>query len=99
MDDMTLFHDDHRTLEDARDAIRDWLWSERRLELKSYDHTLQPTAQPSTFLGFRVSRSGLAPGPKAKRRLKQRLRRTEDLGTAALVRGLRAYRGMMLSIG
>jgi len=60
---------------------------------------VQPTTQPSTFLGFRVSRAGLLPGPKARRRLRQRLRDASVLGPDRLTRGLRAYRGVLLTLG
>ncbi len=99
MDDFTLFSDERTQLEDAREAIREWLSTERRLALKPRHQTVQPTAQASTYLGFRVSRSGLLPGPKAKRRLKQRLRNAEAMGIERLVRSLRAYRGVLLTIG
>ncbi len=99
MDDFTLFGDDASALAEAREAIADWLRSERKLELKPGCGAVQPTAQPSTFLGFRVSRAGLLPGPKAKRRLRQRLREAEALGPDRLVRGLRAYRGVLLTLG
>lgn len=99
MDDFTLFDDNRAALEEAREAIREWLRRERQLEFNPRHQTVQPTTQPSTYLGFRVSRSGLLPGPKAKRRLKQRLRDAEALGTDRLIRGLRAYRGILLTIG
>lgn len=99
MDDFTLFGDDRAVLEDVREAIREWLRRERQLELNPRRQAVQPTAQSSTYLGFRVSRSGLLPGPKAKRRLKQRLHDAETMGTDRLIRGLRAYRGILLTIG
>ena len=99
MDDFTLCGDDRPALVEAREAIREWLRSERKLELKPRHDAVQPTAEPSTFLGYRVSRSGLLPGPKAKRRLKQRLRQVDALGTERLARGLRAYRGVLLTLG
>jgi RNA-directed DNA polymerase len=96
MDDMTLFHDDHEVLEHAHAAIAQWLRVERGLELNPA--AVYPTRQPSTYLGFRVSAAGLAPGPKAKRRLRLRLRQ-ESVADAPLKRSLKAYRGMLLSIG
>lgn len=99
MDDFTLFGDNRPALVEAREAIREWLQSERKLELKPRHDAVQPTAQPSTFLGYRVSRSGLLPGPKAKRRLRQRLRQVDALGPDRLARGLRAYRGVLLTMG
>lgn len=99
MDDCTLFGDDRQALEEARKAIREWLQRERRLQLNPRHDAVEPTAQPSTFLGYRVSRSGLLPGPKAKRRLRQRLRQVDALGVERLARGLRAYRGVLLTLG
>jgi hypothetical protein len=102
MDDFTLFGNDRVLLEEAREAIREWLRQERQLELNPRRQRVQPTAQPSTYLGFRVSQAGLSPGPKAKRRLKRRLREAEARGVKGLkglVRGLRAYRGVLLTIG
>ncbi|MCP4657709.1 MAG: hypothetical protein GY856_20065 [bacterium] len=98
MDDMTLFHDDATFLEDAREAMREWLRRERRLELKRRRDHVEPTSQPGTYLGFRVSRSGVLPGPKAKRRLKRRLREADSLGIDRLARSLCSYRGMLMSI-
>ena len=98
MDDFSLFADDRRQLEEAHQAVREWLARERKLMLKSRCEGVQPTTLPCTVLGFRVSRSGVSPGPKAKRRLKRRLRNAESMGIERLVRSLRAYRGMMLSL-
>ena len=99
MDDFSLFHDNPARLEEARRAVSEWLLTERRLCLKSPDALVQSTRQASSYLGFRVSRAGLAPGPKAKRRLRQRLRQAESMGGARLAKGLQAYRGLLLSIG
>jgi hypothetical protein len=96
MDDITLFHDDPAVLESARNEIEAWLAQERGLTLSIA--TVRPTRDPSTYLGFRVSRAGLAPGPKAKRRLKQRLSRAGLTAPAQLARGLQAYRGVLLTI-
>ncbi len=85
-------------LEDAREAIRDWLRTERGLRLKRRRDAVQPTSQPGTFLGFRVSRAGVAPGPKAKRRLKERLLDVDATGADHLARSLRAYRGLYVSL-
>ncbi|MCG8419735.1 MAG: RNA-directed DNA polymerase [Proteobacteria bacterium] len=98
MDDFTLFGNDRAELEEAREAIRDWLARERKLSLKPARDRVQPCSQPSTVLGFRVSRAGVSPGSKAKRRLRARLRKAESLGVERLVRSLQAYRGMMLSL-
>ena len=98
MDDFSLFADDRGQLEDAHQAIREWLASERKLALKSQREGVRPTSQAATVLGFRVSRSGVLPGPKAKRRLERRLRAARSMGVDRLARSLQAYRGMMLSL-
>jgi hypothetical protein len=98
MDDFVLFSDDAAFLENAREAIRDWLRQERHLELKARRDGVQPAAQPGTWLGFRVSRAGVLPGPKAKRRIKQRLATADAMSGESLERCLTAYRGLLLSI-
>ncbi|MCG8423786.1 MAG: RNA-directed DNA polymerase [Proteobacteria bacterium] len=97
MDDFSLFADERGRLESAREAIRDWLASERRLELKPRNQSVQPTREPSTYLGFRVSRAGLGMGPKAKRRLQARLRATKrgSSNLDQLERSLRSLQGML----
>ncbi len=98
MDDFVLFSDDLKKLEQAAVFIGEWLWQERGLRLKHSNAQVQPTRSPSTFLGFRISRSGIAPGPKAKRRLKQRLRQADAMGGDRLARTLESYRGLLLSL-
>ena len=98
MDDLALFGDDRAELEEIREAIREWLQRERHLELKARRDTVCPTSEPSTYLGFRVSRSGVLPGPKTKRRLRRRLRHAATVGPEGLARTLGAYRGLFLSL-
>ncbi len=54
---------------------------------------------PTVFLGFRIRRAGIGPGPKALRRLRRRLRRADDLDPAHLARSLLAFRGMWGALG
>lgn len=96
MDDFVLFHNDRGFLEEALSAIVEWLRKHRELELHPR-RFLRPTSQAGTYLGFRISRAGLAPGPKMKRRLHQRLmanRRDPE----KLRRSLLAYRGLITTI-
>ncbi len=95
MDDFVLFDDDPGRLAEAREAIADWLLAERGLALKHPAAPVLCNRQPASFLGFRISRAGLLPGPKMKRRLRQRLRNADSLGAARLARGLTAYRGVL----
>ena len=55
--------------------------------------------RPAVFLGFRVSRGGVGPGPKALRRLRWRLRRGDRIDPEQLARSLQAFRGMWRALG
>lgn len=98
MDDFVLFADDVEALEDARCAVAEWLARERGLAIKPRRDQVQSTRQPSTYLGFRVSRAGVLPGPKARRRLRARLQQVDSMGMERLAMSLQAYRGMMMSV-
>jgi hypothetical protein len=95
MDDLTLFGDDDAELWKARDAVADWLRRERRLELNPKRGRVLPAEQPSVYLGYRVSRGGIVPSRKMKRRMKNRLRAVREAGHTRLGRSLRSYRGLM----
>ena len=99
MDDFVLFADRPEALTEARERIGDWLAEERGLVLK--DPAAEPldNRQPGVFLGFRVSRGGLGPGPKALRRLRRRLRQADTLDPDRLARSLLAFRGMWGALG
>ena len=73
MDDLVLFGDDRGDLRAAHGVIAGWLAEHRRLTLHP-GHVVE-TAEPCAFLGYRVSRAGLAPGKKLRRRLPERVRR------------------------
>jgi len=98
MDDLALFGEDARELEEHREAIREWLRQERKLELKDRRDQVLPSTQPATYIGFRISRAGVAPGPKMKRRLRQRLLAAGSTSPAHLARSLQSYRGLLLSL-
>jgi excisionase family DNA binding protein len=51
-------------------------------------------ASPATRLGMRVSRSGLSPGPKVRRRLRVRVRAAAARGPAAMEQTVRSYRAL-----
>lgn len=97
MDDFVLFHDSRQFLAGAQSILKDWLWQERGLNLHARQR-LGSTAEPTTYLGFRLSRAGLAPGPKMKRRLRQRLAATNFRRPERLRRTLLAYRGLMTTL-
>jgi len=98
MDDLVLFGDKPALLEEAREANRERLRRERGLELKRRLDGVQPAAQPATYLGFRVSRAGVLPGPRAKRRLRERLSQADAIEAGRLERTLVSYRGLLLSL-
>ncbi len=95
MDDVSLFSDDPEQLIECRETIAGWLQEQRRLTLNPKRWQVLPTAQPSIFLGYRVSRAGLIPGRKLMRRMRKRLRALRDQDPERLTRSLRSYRGLM----
>lgn len=96
MDDFALFADDAATLVHARDAVAEWLWSERGLRLNEKRWHVSPTSAPSVFLGYRVSPAGLAASRKLRRRMAKRLREAAEKGPAAVGRSVASYRGLLL---
>ncbi len=96
MDDFSLFSDDREQLLAARDAVGEWLLRERGLQLGRKRWEVFDTREPTRFVGYRVSRAGLAPGPKVKRRLKKRLRASAERGPESLARSVASYRGVFL---
>ena len=99
MDDFMLFGDDLAALGAARERIADWLTAERGLRLKDPQAVPIDNRRPAVFLGFRLSRAGIGPGPKALHRLRRRLRQADRLDPDALARSLSAFRGMWSALG
>jgi RNA-directed DNA polymerase len=95
MDDLALFADDPPRLANAALCVGSWLQRERGLALNPKRGGIRSTAAPSTFLGYRVSRAGILPGPKLKRRMRQRLAVAAQRGPTALIRSLRSYSGLL----
>ncbi len=96
MDDFSLFTDDREQLLSARTQIAEWLLRERGLTLGRKRWEVFDTRDPTRFVGYRVSRAGVAPGPKVKRRLRKRLRAAAARGTDSLARSIASYRGVFL---
>lgn len=96
MDDFSLFADDRDTLLSARSAISDWLLQNRGLTLGRKRWEVFDTREPTRFVGYRVSRAGVSPGRKVKRRLKNRLRAAAERGPDSLARSIASYRGVFL---
>jgi len=95
LDDFTLFAADPDVLLAARTAISTWLADRRRLQLNPKKHRICSTRQPSTFLGYRVSRAGLCPGRKVRRRLKLKRAEAAARGPDTLQRSLLTYRALV----
>ena len=93
---MTLFADKRGPLEAARGEIEVWLARERRLQLNPKHWRVCSTAEPSIYLGYRVSRSGVSVGPTARKRLRRKLPAKAAAGRQALTATLLSARGMAL---
>ena len=66
MDDCALFSDDPAELERSRDAIAAWLRVERGLCLNPRRLAVRPCSEAVLFVGMRIDRAGLSPGPKVE---------------------------------
>jgi len=95
MDDFVLFAEDAHTLRGARARIADWLERERALTLNPTHDRIEPAAAPAVFLGYRISRSGIGPSRRLRRRMRSRIRAAGLQGPGALRRTLVSYRGLL----
>lgn len=86
-----LFADETAALLEAREAIEGWLAEHRGLVLNGKRWHVSATSQPCTYLGQRVSRAGLSPGQKLRRRLPKKVRAAAERGDEALVCSIRLY--------
>jgi RNA-directed DNA polymerase len=96
MDDFVLFDLEPARLERALEAIERWLDEQRGLRLNPAHREVLPTSAPAVFLGYRITRAGIAPSRKLRRRLKRRLALAVASGEEALHRTLVSYRGLLL---
>lgn len=80
----------------ARAALTDWVLCERGLTVGAKRWDVFDTREPTRFVGYRVSQSGVSPGRKVKRRLKMRLRAAADRGPGSLARSVASYLGVFL---
>lgn len=83
-------------IEDALTPIAAWLQENRELRLNPKRLVVEPTRTPAVFLGYRVSRAGITPSRKLRRRFRQRLRSAATQGEKTLVRSIRSYQGLLL---
>ena len=96
MDDFVLFSDSRNFLVEARAAAAEWLESERGLDLNPRHLEIQPGKHPAVFLGYRISRSGVTPSRRLRRRMGGRLHSATLAGPQALERCLKSYRGIVV---
>lgn len=96
MDDFVLFSDDAPQLERAREQVRGWLATERGLSLNAKRGVVQANQDAGIFLGFRVDRGGVSPGPKMRERLRVKVAAAARCGPEALQRTILAYRSLFL---
>lgn len=96
MDDFVLFGDDPARLADIRDQIAGWLDEARGLALNPKQGAIAPTRSPGQFVGYRISRAGIAPSRKLRRRLPAKLASAAAQGEDALARTLASYRGLLV---
>lgn len=70
VDDLLLLADDAAQLADARQRIGTWLFNERGLRLKWPDASVRSCRETLVCLGHAITREGLRPLPRAKRKLR-----------------------------
>jgi RNA-directed DNA polymerase len=96
MDDIALFADDQRRLEDARESVRAWLGRERHLELKDPSAPVQSARGAFTYLGYRITRAGAGPSATLLGKVRVRLRElAEERDIVGVERALVSYRGLV----
>lgn len=97
MDDISLFADSEQCLVEARSRVARWLAEERRLVLKHPEATIRSSYETFTYLGHRVSREHVAPGHKARSRMRQRFGELAIRGTREEIeRSVASYAGLWL---
>jgi hypothetical protein len=95
MDDFVLFGDDADALRAVRGEIADWLNRERALSLNPLHDRIEGAAEPAVFLGYRISRAGVGPSRRLRRRMRARIRAAANHGPEALRRTFVSYRGLL----
>ncbi len=96
MDDAALFADSRSRLRDAREAVREWLATERRLALKRPRTEPKSTRGRFTYLGYRVSRAGIRPADAMLAKMRRRMTELMLEGDAeSIERSVASYRGVV----
>lgn len=95
MDDLVVLGDDPEHLAGVRDHIAGWLREHRFQELDPKRRHVVSTREACVYLGYRVSRAGITPSRKLRRRFQRRVAAAAQRGPEALRRTLIAYRGLL----
>jgi hypothetical protein len=99
LDDLTLLADSRSQLEEAREAIANWLGHERRLKLKHPNAAVRDTGGRVTYLGYRISRAGVRPSASMLKRMEQRIgEQVLDGDPETIEHALASYRGVWLFV-
>jgi hypothetical protein len=84
---------------EVRSAVAEWLFRERRLELKHPYTAVRDTGGSVTYLGYRVSRAGALPGRKMLDRMQRRIAELLVTGDVeAIEHSIASYRGVWLFV-
>lgn len=96
MDDFVQLDDRAERLIELREKVAEFLGVHYGLRLKVRGARVRATSEPAYWLGMRVSRGGVTPGRKQRRRMRAKLRQAARRGAEALERSLASYRGVLL---
>ncbi|MBF0138168.1 MAG: RNA-directed DNA polymerase [Magnetococcales bacterium] len=97
MDDMIFFAHSKSQLEETRTAVAEWLWQHRRLKLKHPHAAVRSTKRPMTWLGKRISATGIHPSRRQLRRMQCRMAALVRHGSNKTIRhAVASYRGVLL---
>jgi hypothetical protein len=93
MDDIAIFADSKPQLHEWRQAIVTWLRTERGLEIHEERAHPRPCRGRHRYLGFVVTPSGIRPGKRTERRMRERIPALLKGSPDRLGRSIAAYRG------
>ncbi|MBF0434629.1 MAG: RNA-directed DNA polymerase [Magnetococcales bacterium] len=97
MDDMLFFAHSKSQLQETRVLVAEWLWEQRRLKLKHPNVAVHSTKQPMTWLGKRISTSGINPSRRLIRKMQCRMTELIRQGDEETIRhAVASYRGVLL---
>ncbi len=95
MDDFVLFSNNKTQLKQQRNLLDTWLAQNRNLALKKGKGQIRPTKCVQYWLGHKITLAGYDPGPKAVKRMKNKLKHRINGNEATFERAMHAWRGMV----